>query len=258
NNLMEQPSFPLFDWIEIETLNRCNNDCSFCPVNRHVDPREFKKMDDELFNSIIMQLKDLDYAGNIAIYSNNEPLMDKRLVDFLKIAKENLPKANHFLFTNGTLITVDKFVEIMKYLDKLTIDNYNDDFVLNPPVKEISNFIKQHPEYQDKVVIDMRKKNEILSSRGGQANNRKNIYHLKSKCVLPFIQVIIRPDGKLSLCCNDALGDMTLGDLTKENLIDIWRGKKYTGIRKALLESRQNIDLCKNCDSIYRIFPGIK
>lgn len=28
--------------------------------------------------------------------------------------------------------------------------------------------------------------------------------------------MVVRPDGKVSLCCNDALGTMTLGDLTKE------------------------------------------
>ena len=32
----------LFDHIEIETINRCNGNCDFCPVNHRVDPREKK------------------------------------------------------------------------------------------------------------------------------------------------------------------------------------------------------------------------
>lgn len=30
--------------IEIETINRCNNDCSFCPVNRNNDNRPQKNV----------------------------------------------------------------------------------------------------------------------------------------------------------------------------------------------------------------------
>ena len=44
--------------VEIETLNRCNNDCSFCPVNRHDDTREFHKMSENMFYNIIEQLED--------------------------------------------------------------------------------------------------------------------------------------------------------------------------------------------------------
>ena len=61
--------------------------------------------------------------------------------------------------------------------------------------------------------------------------------------------MVIRPDGKISLCCNDALGQMTMGDLTQEKLIDIWRGEKYVELRNDLLKSRKNVKLCYNCDS---------
>ena len=61
--------------------------------------------------------------------------------------------------------------------------------------------------------------------------------------------MIIRPTGQISLCCNDALGQMTMGDLSKEKLVDIWKSEKYQKIRKDILISRQNIPLCKNCDN---------
>ena len=35
---------PLFSSIEIEVINRCNGECPFCPVNRHIDPRKLRKM----------------------------------------------------------------------------------------------------------------------------------------------------------------------------------------------------------------------
>ena len=35
--------------IEIETFNRCNATCQFCPVNRDADPRPMKRMEESLF-----------------------------------------------------------------------------------------------------------------------------------------------------------------------------------------------------------------
>lgn len=49
DNFMKTTPTPLFNNIEIETVNRCNGTCSFCPVNKNQDPREYKKMPEELF-----------------------------------------------------------------------------------------------------------------------------------------------------------------------------------------------------------------
>lgn len=48
---------------------------------------------------------------------------------------------------------------------------------------------------------------------------------------------------------HDALGSITMGDLAKERLIDIWRGEKYMKLRKSLIETRQTIDLYAKCDN---------
>ncbi|GKX29105.1 hypothetical protein SH1V18_15850 [Vallitalea longa] len=251
-----QIEYPLFKTIEIETINRCNGSCSFCPINHNIDPRPFKMMDAELFNSIINQLKDLDYHGSIGLYSNNEPLLDKRLFKFLKTAKESLPNATLYLFTNGSLLTIQKFEELMKYLDWITIDNYNDDLTLIEPVKKVYEYALTKP-YQDKVHIYLRKQNEVLLNRSGQAKNRtKKKHKLKSACLYPFEQAVVRPDGKLSLCCNDATGKVTMGDLTKDKLIDIWNNDKYNKVRKTMLKDRSMNCLCKNCDIVTPTVPA--
>ena len=53
NEILDKKSFPLFESIEIETINRCNGTCSFCPINRNDDTRILHKMSDELFYNII-------------------------------------------------------------------------------------------------------------------------------------------------------------------------------------------------------------
>lgn len=240
----------LFDHVEIETINRCNGGCSFCPVNVKNDIREKKIMDEQLFINIIDQLAALDYSGRLATFSNNEPFLDERIIRFNEYARKKLPAARLHLFTNGTLLTLEKFVQIIEYLDELIIDNYNQELELNKNSKIIKEYCDEHVELKEKVTIVLRKQQEILTSRGGDAPNRKDIpSYPDAKCVLPFKQLIIRPDGKASLCCNDPYGKYTLGDLTKQSILEVWNGKEFQEIRSSLLKGRKAVEHCRQCDT---------
>lgn len=242
-------NIPLFDHIEIETINRCNGVCSFCPINALADKREKKIMPIELFQKIVDELAGLNYTGKIALFSNNEPLLDERIIDFYKYGRSMLPNAYFFMFTNGTLLTLEKFIELIPYLDELVIDNYNQELKLIPNSRAIKQYCESHEYLKDKVTIVLRKPNEILSTRGGDAPNRKQmISYPDATCVLPFKQMIVRPDGKVSLCCNDPLGKNTLGDLAEESILEVWYGKKYGQVRKALLIGRSEWEHCIYCD----------
>ncbi len=241
---------PLFDNIEVETINRCNGNCTFCPVNHNADPREKKIMSRELFEHIVFQLEEMNYSGRFTTYSNNEPLLDERIVDFNHFARKHLPNARMHMFTNGTLMTLDKFIALTDVLDELIIDNYHQQLKLIKPCEQIKEYCEMHPELKKKVTISLRKPQEILTTRGGTAPNRKELMEYgKERCVLPFKQMIVRPDGKISLCCNDALGRFTLGDASKERLIDIWYGSRFQMVRKCLYEGRDNWGECRNCDT---------
>lgn len=243
---------PLFEFVEIETINRCNGVCSFCPVNKKDDPRIEAKMSWELFKKIIGQLEALDYSGELALFSNNEPLLDERITELHQYAREHLPKARMHLFTNGTLLTIPKFEALIPYLDELIIDNYQQDLQLIRPSREIKAYVEAHPELRKKVTIVLRKPHEVLTSRGGDAPNRKALVSYgEETCALPFQQLIIRPDGKVSLCCNDPLGRNTLGDLTKQSLLDVWYGPQFQMVRKCLAEGRKNWKHCEYCDTFY-------
>lgn len=241
---------PMFNHVEIETYNRCNGGCDFCPVSVKNEIRPECKMSKDLFQKIIDDLHEMNYGGKLALFSNNEPFMDERIIDFHKYAREKLPNARMHLYTNGTLLPLADFIEIMKYLDELIIDNYNQELQLIPNNRAIKEYCEEHPELIERVTIVLRKPREILSSRGGDAPNRKEkIVYTNDKCMLPFRQMIIRPDGKVSLCCNDPLGKNTMGDLAKESLLDVWYGSKFTKVRELVAKGRQYWPHCMYCDS---------
>lgn len=239
----------LFNHVELETINRCNGTCSFCPVNALSDKRPYKMMSEKLFYKIINELEEMRYSGKIALFSNNEPLLDDRIIDFHKYTREHLPYARMHLFTNGTLLTLEKFKLIIPYLDELIIDNYSQNLKLIPNSLKIVEYCENNPELKSKVTVVLRKRDEVLSTRGGDAPNARIISYPYAKCILPFKQMIIRPDGKVSLCCNDPLGKNTLGDVNTQSLVEVWEGEGFASVRKALHSGRGNWEHCEFCDA---------
>ena len=240
---------PLFSLVEIETINQCNGSCSFCPVSKGNDTRIKTYMEDETFKKIINELSEMDYSGRLALFGNNEPLLDPKIVERHRYARERLPKAIMHLYTNGTLLTIDVFKSILEYLDELIIDNYQSELKLIKPCREIADFCETHPEYKKKATIVLRNPKEILSSRGGDAPNRKQIHDFGDDCCTqPFKQLEIRAEGKCSLCCADPLGKVTLGDIKENTLREIWYGEEYQRIREAITKGRRHVPHCMNCD----------
>lgn len=80
---------------------------------------------------------------------------------------------------------------------------------------------------------------------------------MKKLCPLNFYQLNVRPDGKVSMCCNDAYGEITLGDLSCSSIEEVWNSYDYKNIRTLSLKGREYIKICSNCDTINPVFPSI-
>ncbi|MDR1397704.1 MAG: SPASM domain-containing protein [Desulfarculales bacterium] len=251
-------NMPLFNKLEIETVNRCNGQCAFCPVNRQEKQRPLARMSEELFYSVISQLRELNYAGNIQLFSNNEPFLDRRINTFIRHAKSALPLSFLQMMSNGTLLTLDKFKDCIGFLDSLIIDNYSADYEFHPHVKSIYEYCLQNEELQKKVKICKRTPDEVLHSRGGQSPNHEKVEVIGGSCIYPFNQMVIRPTGQASLCCNDALGEVTLGDVSRRHIAEVWNGPEYVAIREKILRGRQHIRQCSSCTNMLPFFvpPG--
>jgi hypothetical protein len=209
-------------------------------------------MEDGLFKKIIDELSSISYGGRLNLHSNNEPLIDDRIVRFSEYAAKKLPYAEKIIFTNGTLLNVDLFQKIINNIDVMCIDIYYD----SNPIMEISKDLIQvlklgleNDDIQKKVMVQFICRSAIRNNRGGQSKNRHVTYRVKAACLLPFIQMIVRPDGKVSLCCNDPLGRNTLGDVSSNTLLEVWNGVKCSEVRELIGESRQKFEFCKNCDN---------
>ncbi len=68
-------------------------------------------------------------------------------------------------------------------------------------------------------------------------------------CHFPFRFLYINQNGIVRVCCVDWANNITVGDVSKEKLIDIWNGFKINKIRLMHLKGEKNkIEACANCD----------
>lgn len=88
-----------------------------------------------------------------------------------------------------------------------------------------------------------------------QANSRWTIKNkLLNHCWKMWHSCVITWDGKVVPCCFDKDAHHQLGTLEKEGFEAIWKGESYRQFRQALVRSRSEIEMCKNCSEGTRVW----
>lgn len=86
-----QKDIPVFMNLMIETINRCNGSCAFCPASKDSETRPFKRMNEKMYRSIIEELRNQEWKGKLFLNINNEPFVDVRILKFAEYAKDTIP-----------------------------------------------------------------------------------------------------------------------------------------------------------------------
>lgn len=263
----EQP-IKLFNSICIETSAKCNRTCYFCPNNGTDRPDE--QMPWPMVEKIADDLGRLRYRGRISPYIYNEPMRDKRLLDFLRLMRKACPKANIMTNTNGDYIKRREDVDAMfeAGLDSIVINVYaaKDHTPLGISLAETryQRFKQMFAEtgaksaYSAKGVVQINRKFGGHFDGGHAITNRSgNIAWtapavtepLKKGCVRPWRVLNINWRGDAILCCNDYHAEETFGNLADKTITEVWNDMRLHEIRKALQDKdRTTVPLCAKCD----------
>jgi len=68
---------------------------------------------------------------------------------------------------------------------------------------------------------------------------------------------VITWDGRVVPCCFDKDASHSMGELSEQSFEQVWQGKAYQNFRNALLISRSEIDICKNCTEGTKIWTEV-
>lgn len=239
----------LFQLILIETRAGCNYTCAFCPVSRHVDPRPAGELSMPRLRLLAAELGDISYTGRIALFGNNEPLMDPRLTAIVRLFRAACPSSDIRLLTNGTYASVGRVESLFGAgLSTLVVNNYTDGRRLIAPVKALVKAGEQLLPFD--IRISIRSRTEILTTRAGHAPN-KPVPTTKPHgfCALPFTDLYVSYTGAVNLCSFDASGVVQVGHIAEKPILEIWRSSLLDSYRSSLLRSmRDGLTLCENCD----------
>lgn len=81
--------------------------------------------------------------------------------------------------------------------------------------------------------------------------NKNGTYSLKYKtgnhCWRMWSSCVFTWDASIVPCCFDKDAQHQLGNLKNKSFSEIWNSEKYNGFRSAVLNQRNQIDICKNC-----------
>jgi len=234
---------PILTALAIEINSNCNRKCDWCPVG-HYD-REISLLDDKIFYKVIDELKEMKFDGKITFSLYNEPLLDKRILKFIKYIRKNISSTHIYLNTNGDALTLTRWKNLRNAgLDVAKIFQY--DGKINENIQKIINELNGDEKSHFQAHI-FNEKN--INSRAGLVKSDRPKVPWQKPCYRPFYQLCIDYKGKVVLCCNDYFGKITIGDAGKESIKELWANKILKFYRKKLLRGdRASLELCKLCD----------
>ena len=273
--------------IDIESTNFCNLRCTMCPHSK--DDFELTKgyFDYNLYKKII---KEISRSGVSSIRLNvfGEPLLHKRLVDMVALAKE-IGILEVMFTTNGLLLTPTKSRELVEagldYLivsiDGATKETYErirvggnfealkeniEYFVqyrrtkgLAKPLIRLQFVEMQENKHERDQYLEMwRDKVDVMTcnryvDRG--CGEEKKAFGMvpkeRANCYHPWRRMSINWQGDAQICCGDIKSLCVLGNVNDKTIQELWHGEKLSEYRNKLKARRlDQIPCCKDCPEL--------
>ena len=240
-NRLFQNGYEVFSRIDVETNTDCNRSCKICPISESTRPCGIMPLD--LYEVLLGQLSEIDFKGRLSPVFYNEPLMDDRLPDLMKMARNVLPDVRLTIYTNGSLLTNDLITALLESgLDGMIISQYQE----NLPEDDVRELISDLPNdakrrFRYRIMTD----DLPLSTRGGLVEVKKPVK--KKFCYQASTDAVVDYEGNVLLCCNDFNAEHVFGNIRDDHIIDIWNRREFKEVRRQLRRGVFKEEICKAC-----------
>ena len=233
---MTDPAKDLFQVVEIEVNRHCNRRCSYCPQSYPWFRKPEVLMEEALFDRIVEELGEMDFAGRLSFHTYNEPLLHPRLDSLVARARPLVPKAWFVLYTNGDFLSDERHGALLEAgIDHFLVTRHN------------GRPIPARPFQEQQLAGDF-----MISNRGGLMGPG----HAGGlACHAPNEMLMIHQNGAVVLCHEDATARQVMGWAGRQTLRDIWLSEEFSRLRRLLLEGKRGSagGQCATCDN--RLHP---
>ncbi len=232
----------MFKTIEIETTSICNRKCVYCPNHSYQRPAGY--LEERFFYKLIGELEEINFSGILAPHFYGEPLLDKRIVEFIAHAREKLPAVFIELFTNGDFLTYELFIKLIDAgVDVIRVSRHDDE-----TPGHITDLLSAARDrgMSGRLFLIKYETGEVLFNRGGlvEVENPSRMVFCNLRTVT------INYEGKVTLCCQDYFSEHTFGDIKKENIVDIWNRREYKSLRDRIKCGDWPLAICRRCNGL--------
>jgi MoaA/NifB/PqqE/SkfB family radical SAM enzyme len=205
-----------------------------------------RQMPAALFHKIVDELSEISFAGEFHPHLYNEPLLDDRLPALLRYVRAKLKNCKIALFTNGLLLTLEKYLELVACgVNSICVTRH---LVAEPPhIHTIIGHRENHGD--DNVELDYIKaglSGEILFNRGGTIF-LKEVFNVTQCCTWPAYYLTINFKGDVLLCCNDYFATFPIGNVMHHSIMEVWRKTCNQSLRECLSKDVSKVSLCRKC-----------
>lgn len=226
---------PMLNTVEVEVNSRCNRRCDYCPVSILPLPSVPIYMSDQVFERLLNELKQINFTGRISYHFYNEPLLRRDLERLIERASARLPDVHQVLFTNGDLLTDERYASLRQAGAKYIVITSHD----NTP----------HPERPFQIV--QFSGNLELTNRGGIMTHLPKVTAeiLRKPCYAPSEMLIVTVTGDIVLCYEDAKRQHVMGNILENSLEEIWFSEKFVRVRDSLSQGQRTeaSSMCQEC-----------
>ena len=230
-------------------------------------------MSDETMSRLLDEMSSWDVPFNLSPFKVNEPLLDKRLLPWLRQVNAYVPMASLRIFTNGTALT-DSVMDQLAALERVThlwislnsTDPVEYERLMRLPYERTAHNLDRlharddfpHPVMLSTVGFpneDFRrscyarwpnfssmaiKRTEWLGKIEGQSTTVP-----RSPCARWF-ELSIAATGTVTLCCMDGEGQFPLGNINESTMLAVYNQPHLLERREKLLD-RQAVYPCSTC-----------
>jgi len=273
--------------VSIETTNRCNARCSFCPNNALA--RERSTMDQGLFEKIVEECRAFPLPA-IEPFLNGEPFMDRDIVPRMRHIRERLPSTKLRLYTNGSLMTASR-LDLMQDLglDHLFISLNTLDPVqykeilgleLDKTLANLEHLCKRadRKKIAKKITVRMTRfedtalaeqdafvafcrKLDVKPMIVGLFNYKGDIASSLPVPSYPcehITRLDVLSNGNTALCCLDQEGEYGWGDVRERSVLEVFNGERARKYKDGQRSGhRRDLPPCGECNLFWPSFSHL-
>ena len=253
--------------VSLETWAKCNAACTFCPYPTM--DRIGDKMSDKLIDRLVGEMSEWEYGFYFSPFKVNEPLLDKRTIPLCKRIETETKGIIRF-FTNGSALTkrnieglagLTRVVHLWISLNDHRPEHYKDlmnlDFEKTArKLDYLHNCHFPHPVMLSTVGFpneDFRRycfdrwpnfDSMAIRQTGWLGDIEEQAFDIPDNECSRWWELSIMASGIASLCCMDAEGQYSMGDLNTQTLLEVYAKTQHW--REST--TRTDIHPCNTCN----------